>query len=1069
MNKIKKIKIKQIENIQKFPIKNLKYSSKNYNSLNSNINTKKETSYNLSENGSNRNNINESINNYIIKINKYNEKLTDNTKKSSYSIINHKKNLSPISITHYTKYNKYQNYFPSSENIYTSYKKCNHNNTNPSNLKSLNVNINLVNNNTLPKIDDVKSPYFAQKAKKILKSNIGTDKKISNLSINSNNINNSTLKNKMINSTRCSNTGKISLFNKIKNTDYTSKDWLSISNCSKLYLYDHPNALSKFNISNYHSNRDYNINKNSIYKKNKIFNNENNSFQNSLKKDKCHFQSCKFTMEEIRKILIENNEKINQQIKNKIKHVKELSEIINNNQRVKKISPFKKNRKNIGAINTSYKFLNAHKRNITQNISSCRKNNKLDRKVRNNEDKKCSESKSKSKSKNKNKIIQNNVKIFLKQKKDRKKNLTNTKLISINEHKSKSTSITKKKIIRSYPRQSKMPNYYSSLATPNYKSNGNTIKIDKRSHSHTLTNYYKVINKLGMKKNSISKKLLENSNNLKVKTLKQKKDKKEEKNKNNNINNNNKVIIQKLNIKTPDNQSKHINLSYLDILNFEKNDKPNQSIVSTLKESEYYINKMKQVSSYIKDFYNNSNTYPKTEINFYEYGRVLGKGAFGKVNLALHLASGRLVAIKSFNKSKILSRRAKFKIKNEIEVLSKLRNDFCTQIYDFFETEKHILIVMEYVCGDLLSFIRKRGKISENSSKIIFKQLIKGLQYIHNKKIVHRDIKLDNILIDLTNTVKICDFGVSRILRSGDIMYEHCGTPAYISPEIFENKGYFGYGCDVWSAGVTLYYMLAGEQPFKGEKIDEIKENILKGNFKLIKNISKEANNLLVKMLEPDPKNRISIEQILKHPWLKGIDIKNRKNLNIFSNNEKCLLSKYDVNYLSSPKEELIENFSLKNLDTKEDKEEKGDTKSDILAPYNSVNKEPDKYLYKEIKIENDICRFNGKVQLSNIQYELSNNQEFDNGVIKTQYNSCDNLSKQREDIKNITQSSEISNLSSDSINTNNYISFNEEIIEDIEKNIGYNKKYLRECLKKNEINYATATYYLMLRDENNY
>ena len=739
--------------------------------------------------------------------------------------------------------------------------------------------------------------------------------------------------------------------------------------------------------------------------------------------------------------------------------MKELSEIINNSQRIKKISTFKKSRKILGTINTSYKFLNIHKRNITQNKSSSRKNNQLNKKMRNNEDKNCSESK------NKNKIKKYKTKTLLKLEKNRKKNLTSTKLISKNEIKLNSTSTVKKKMTKY--KQNKKANYYSSLISPNHKSDFNSVKADKHSHSHTLIDYRKVINKLNMRKNSC-KKLNENINNLKIKLKKKTKEKNPFKN-----DNDSKPIIKKINIKTPLNQSiqkSHINLSYLNILNFEKNDKQNQSILSTLKDSEYYINKMKQISSYIKNFYIHSNfSYPKTEINFYEYGRVLGKGAFGKVNLALHLASGRLVAIKSFNKSKILTRRAKFKIKNEIEVLSKLRNDFCTQIYDFFETEKHILIVMEYVCGDLLSFIRKRGKISENSSKIIFKQLIKGLQYIHNKKIVHRDIKLDNILIDLTNTVKICDFGVSRILRSGDIMYEHCGTPAYISPEIFENKGYFGYGCDVWSAGVTLYYMLAGEQPFKGEKIDEIKENILKGNFKLIKNISKEANNLLVKMLEPDPKNRISIEQILKHPWLKGIDIKNRKNLNIFSNNEKCLLSKYDVNYLSSPKEELIENFSLKNLDTKEDKEEKGDTKSDILAPYNSVNKEPDKYLYKEIKIENDICRFNGKVQLSNIQYELSNNQEFDNGVIKTQYNSCDNLSKQREDIKNITQSSEISNLSSDSINTNNYISFNEEIIEDIEKNIGYNKKYLRECLKKNEINYATATYYLMLRDENNY
>ena len=100
---------------------------------------------------------------------------------------------------------------------------------------------------------------------------------------------------------------------------------------------------------------------------------------------------------------------------------------------------------------------------------------------------------------------------------------------------------------------------------------------------------------------------------------------------------------------------------------------------------------------------------------------------------------------------------------------------------------------MEYICSDLISFMKKRGKISEKIAKLIFKQMIKGLKYIHKSNIVHRDIKLDNLLIDLTNTIKICDFGVSKILKKGDIMFDRCGTPAYIAPEIIENKGYDGF------------------------------------------------------------------------------------------------------------------------------------------------------------------------------------------------------------------------------------------------------------------------------------
>ena len=492
----------------------------------------------------------------------------------------------------------------------------------------------------------------------------------------------------------------------------------------------------------------------------------------------------------------------------------------------------------------------------------------------------------------------------------------------------------------------------------------------------------------------------------------------------------------------------------------------NPSLVSTLKECTYYKKEMEKLSSYIISYYQKHKEYPNTEQNFYKYGRILGKGAFGKVNLALHLASGRLVAIKSFNKKKLTTKRAKRKIKTEIEALSKLRNPFCTQIYDFFETETHILIVMEYVCGDLLGFIRKRAKISEPTAKIIFKQIIKGLQYIHKKKIVHRDIKLDNVLIDLTNTVKICDFGVCRILHPGDIMYEHCGTPAYIAPEIFKDEGYEGFSCDIWSAGVTLYYMLAGIQPFKANKIEDLKEIIIKGEYDPIEGVSKEANDLINGMLQLNPNKRFTIEEILKHPWLKNVNIKKRESLNIFTNAEKGLLSKYDVNYLSSPKEELIEAFTISNLETKEEKEEKGGTKSDILAPYNSYALNPESDFYPELKIENEICRFNFRAQLSNIKYELSNNQEFDNGIIKTMYNSVEEGNKKNYDDLE-PESMNSLNLSLDSIETFT-CGLCDDIIKDISEYIGYDKKYLVQCLRKNEINYATATYYLMLRDETN-
>jgi serine/threonine protein kinase len=593
----------------------------------------------------------------------------------------------------------------------------------------------------------------------------------------------------------------------------------------------------------------------------------------------------------------------------------------------------------------------------------------------------------------------------------------------------------------------------------------NQINNNKQSIKEVIITKNKDENKLKENASNISniykKNILKNQNNQKIKTTKDVIKKEIY------LNNNDKDLTNVYVLNSEQNNLSNIfNNMKSEVISENITIETNPSLASTLKECAYYKKECEKLSSYIKQYYEKHKYYPYTNKNFYKYGRLLGKGAFGKVNIALHLATGRLVAIKSFNKKKLTTKRAKRKIKTEIEALSKLRNPFCTQIYDYFETDTHILIVMEYVCGDLLGYIRKRAKISESTAKIIFKQIIKGLQYIHKKKIVHRDIKLDNVLIDLTNTVKICDFGVCRILQPGDVMYEHCGTPAYIAPEIFKDEGYEGFSCDIWSAGVTLYYMLAGVQPFKANKIEDLKEIIIKGEFDPVEDVSDEANDLINGMLRLDPKKRFTIEDVLKHPWLKNVNINKRENLNIFTNAEKGLLSKYDVNYLSSPKEELIEVFTISNLQTKEEKEEKGATKSDILAPYNSIALHNTTDIYHELKIENNICRFNFRAQLSNIKYELSNNQEFDNGIIKTIYNSVDE-GKNKHDDEFETENTNTLNLSLDSIGTFT-CGLCDDIIKDIEELIGYDKKYLVQCLRKNEINYATATYYLMLKDELN-
>ncbi len=529
-------------------------------------------------------------------------------------------------------------------------------------------------------------------------------------------------------------------------------------------------------------------------------------------------------------------------------------------------------------------------------------------------------------------------------------------------------------------------------------------------------------------------------------------------------------------------QNIHSNINNTNTLN-ESYD----SVQSILKENGKYIaynHDMELISEYIRKYYKKNNKYPSTKMKFYKYGRLLGKGAFGKVNLSLHVLTGRLVAIKSINKSKLTSERHKAKIQLETSIMKSLSSsNYIVKIYETYQTQKHICIVMEYICaGDLLSYIRKRSKLNENIAKFIFKQIILSLQFIHNKNIVHRDIKLDNILIDLNNKIKICDFGVSKKINVNDIMYDQCGTPAYIAPEILKNKGYEGFSVDIWSCGVVLYAMLSGTVPFKGNDLNELHNLIMKGKFNTINDISNDAKHLIKSLLEVDPKKRININNILNHPWLINVDVNNNKNYNLFTNAEKVLLNKSNVDYRDiNNKNDMVEYFDLRNLDTLEENENKNIiSKSLILAPFNSsitednIMKENEyDYNNKSLIIKNNVIKFSNKVKGLNRNYELNNNGEIDNGIV---ISPKDSNEKKDNDISPYNFNGSYNNkINSNAFSPNNEIedglnskrenkdenNINFNVLEQLSE-LGFDKNYVKDCILKNDINYATASYYLL-------
>ncbi len=390
---------------------------------------------------------------------------------------------------------------------------------------------------------------------------------------------------------------------------------------------------------------------------------------------------------------------------------------------------------------------------------------------------------------------------------------------------------------------------------------------------------------------------------------------------------------------------------------------------------------------------------------------MLGKGAFGKVSLGIHKLSGKFVAIKSITKQLMKDESSKNKVLREVAIWEQLSHPSVIRLYETFESDKHLLYVQELCAGgDLLTYVRKRRRLKERVAKFVLKQILDGLYYCHSKNILHRDVKLDNILLNSEGNIKICDFGVSKVVRSGERMTEQCGTPAYIAPEILRDKGYEGFAVDVWSAGVVLYAMIYGTVPFKAGNMQELHKLIIKGNYTLKQDVSEAVRDLLTKMLEPDPKKRLAIPQILCHRWFSNYDPDSSISfiivvVSLFTKEEKEAIAK-EFTYArhanrnggvtEGPSTIESDWFTEQDIDcSQSDLTRNVTTKSVILAPFNSTITEDEvpEPVKKELVAQRRVVKLSAKVREVDRQYEKNNNCEVDNGV----YNKAAGESKEGE------------------------------------------------------------------------
>lgn len=258
---------------------------------------------------------------------------------------------------------------------------------------------------------------------------------------------------------------------------------------------------------------------------------------------------------------------------------------------------------------------------------------------------------------------------------------------------------------------------------------------------------------------------------------------------------------------------------------------------------------------------------------------VIGKGAYGKVKLAQCLNSNDLVAVKIIYKEP-LDLRSATRLRREMSILRICHHPNIVALKDIYETSEKIYIVTEYVQGgSLFAWIKKLGfRVQESLAKVIIYQITNAIGYLHSLGICHRDIKLENILLDTSSGVKpkIIDFGLSCILGPGQFSQEAVGTLKYASPELISRIPYRETP-DIWGIGVIIYILLTGKIPFYGENDQEIANRILKKKIDVENErwagISKEAKDLVLRLLTRKVSERIKISEILQHKWFEGFDL----------------------------------------------------------------------------------------------------------------------------------------------------------------------------------------------------
>ena len=277
----------------------------------------------------------------------------------------------------------------------------------------------------------------------------------------------------------------------------------------------------------------------------------------------------------------------------------------------------------------------------------------------------------------------------------------------------------------------------------------------------------------------------------------------------------------------------------------------------------------------------------KLKVSDFQKLKLLGKGSFGEVYLVKFKKNNKIYAMKILDKNDIIEKHQEEHTKIERDLLTRINCPFIVNIKFAFQDKDNLYIITEFMQGGELFFhLHKEKRFKDEKAKFYIIEIILAIEYLHKNKMLYRDLKPENVLIDTNGHIKLTDFGLSKIIQKPkEKAYTICGTPQYLAPEVLSDKG---YDCTVdwWSLGCVLYELLVGRSPFRILLGDSLNEDFYKKKILIPDYVSDEAQDLITKLLIINPLKRLGYgedgaNKIKQHPYFKGINWDDAWNLKL--------------------------------------------------------------------------------------------------------------------------------------------------------------------------------------------